>query len=254
MENEDLENLIRGSSCLRSCTASGAKRFIVYKRDWCGLLCQIVIPLVLVLFGLWLTSGPTKLVQSPPRPLSTGFYPYRQRILMNEQPVNITNGDGTTDDNLMGADIAKMLPNSTEAFEVKYTGNMSYNEFYNEVYAARNEGEPYPYRFGSYQIYKASKKDNLYQVINFLNVTSQDVSALYPQYMYQAILRAATGDEKLEFNVVTTPMPIYQMFKDKAEANRALDFTFMTAIALALIPCVMVQFILNEREFHLKHQ
>jgi len=28
----------------------------------------------------------------------------------------------------------------------------------------------------------------------------------------------------------------------------------MSAIALALIPCVMVQFILNERELALKHQ
>ena len=69
------ENLIRGSSCVRSCTASSAKRYIIYKRDWCGLLCQIVIPITLVLFGLWLTSGPSKLTQSPPRHLSTGWYP-----------------------------------------------------------------------------------------------------------------------------------------------------------------------------------
>ena len=33
------ENLIRGSSCARSCTASTAKRLVLYKRDWCGLLC-----------------------------------------------------------------------------------------------------------------------------------------------------------------------------------------------------------------------
>ena len=33
------ENLIRGSSCVRSCTASTAKRIVIYKRDWCGLLC-----------------------------------------------------------------------------------------------------------------------------------------------------------------------------------------------------------------------
>jgi hypothetical protein len=59
--DDDAENLIRGSSCTRSCTASAAKRYIIYKRDWCGLLCQVVIPLILVLFGLWLTSGPSKL-------------------------------------------------------------------------------------------------------------------------------------------------------------------------------------------------
>lgn len=61
LDPDNAENLIRGSSCVRSCSASSAKRFIIYKRDWCGLICQIVIPLILVLFGLWLTSGPSKL-------------------------------------------------------------------------------------------------------------------------------------------------------------------------------------------------
>ena len=126
-EEDDAQNLIRGSSCVRSCTASSAKRFIIYKRDWCGLLCQIVIPLTLVLFGLWLTSGPSKLVQSPPRHLSTGWYPYKQRILMNEKPVNMT-GDGN---DVMGSELFAMLPNSTEAFEVKYVDNLNYTEFYN---------------------------------------------------------------------------------------------------------------------------
>lgn len=131
---------------MRSCTASGAKRVIIYKRDWCGLLCQIVIPLVLVLFGLWMTSGPSKLMQSPPRPLSTGFYPYKQRILMNENPVNMT-GDGN---DVMGSELYAMLPNATDAFEVSYHDNLNYTEFYDAVFAARQDGDPFPYRYGSY--------------------------------------------------------------------------------------------------------
>jgi len=81
-EEEAIENLIRGSSCVRSASANSGKRLIMYKRDWCGLICQVVIPLTLVLFGLWLTNGPSKLHQSPPRPLSTGYFD-KQRILMN---------------------------------------------------------------------------------------------------------------------------------------------------------------------------
>lgn len=128
------ENLIRGSSCVRSCTASSAKRYIIYKRDWCGLLCQIVIPLILVLFGLWLTSGPSKLVQSPPRNLSTGFYPPKQRILMSDMPY-VTADDGG---DFTGEQFYKMLPNSTDAFEVEYVANTtSYVEFYDQVYEAR---------------------------------------------------------------------------------------------------------------------
>ena len=81
-----------------------------------------------------------------------------------------------------------------------------------------------------------------------MNITSQDVTALYPQFMYTALLRAATGNEDLEFNVINAPFPIYQMFKDKEEAAKAVNFTFMVAVALALIPCAMIQFVLNERE------
>jgi ATP-binding cassette subfamily A (ABC1) protein 3 len=72
--------------------------------------------------------------------------------------------------------------------------------------------------------------------------------------MYTAILRVATGKPDLNFNMITTPFPVYQLMKDYEQAAGAFDFIFMTAIALALIPCVMVQFILNEREKQLKHQ
>ena len=108
------------------------------------------------------------------------------------------------------------------------------------MYEHRLDGDPYPYRYGSYQVFRANRIANLYQIGVFINVTSQDVSALYSQYMYTAILRAATDTPDLEFNIVSRPFPIYQEFKDQEEASRATDFTFMVAIALALVPCVMI--------------
>ena len=155
---DDGVNLIRGSSTIRSCTASAAKRIIIYKRDWCGLLCQVIIPIVLVLFGLWLQAKPSKLTQSPPRAISTEYYPYKQRMIMNEMPVNQTGVNDAT-----GLEIAQAFPNYTDAFEVtKFTKNMSYMDFYDEVFAARNEGDNYPYRYGSFNIYTAQKDLNDY--------------------------------------------------------------------------------------------
>ena len=58
----------------------------------------------------------------------------------------------------------------------------------------------------------------------------------------------------MNFDVTSTPYPIYAKFKELEEAGKAYDFVFMTAIAMALIPCVMIQFILQERECQLKHQ
>jgi len=65
---------------------------------------------------------------------------------MNEKPVNMTN-DGN---DVMGSELFAMLPNSTEAFEVKYVDDLNYTEFYNQVYEARNDLPLYPYRYGSY--------------------------------------------------------------------------------------------------------
>jgi len=169
---------------------------------------------------------------------------------MSTNPVNMT-GDGF---DVTGAELFANMPNATSAFEVTYVDIENYTDFYNAVYEARNDAPLYPYRYGSYQIYQANKKSNLYNIVNYLNVTSQDVTALYPQYIYQSILRVATGDPDFVFDVTSTPYPIYQKFKDIEEAAGAYDFVFMSAIALALIPCVMVQFILNERELALKHQ
>jgi len=146
IDENDGQNLIRGSSCVRSCSASSAKRVMIYKRDWCGLLCQIVIPVTLVLFGLWLQSGPIKIQQSPPRIMSTGFYPDKQRLLINKNPVLMAN-DGF---DVSGEELFAALPNSTSAFEATYTGNLTYNDFYNAVYEARNELPLFPYRYGSY--------------------------------------------------------------------------------------------------------
>ena len=72
--------------------------------------------------------------------------------------------------------------------------------------------------------------------------------------MYTAILRTATQDPNFIFDITSTPFPIYQKYKDLEDAAGAYDYVFMAAIALALIPCVMIQFILNERELQLKHQ
>ena len=101
-------------------------------------------------------------------------------MLMNENPVDMV-GDGF---DVPSADIFANWPNATQ-FEVDYvTEDMNYTEFYNAVFEARNNEPMYPYRYGSFQVYHANKNDQTWAVINYLNVTSQDVTAMYPQYLY----------------------------------------------------------------------
>jgi len=83
---EESENIVAKSSCCKSTGALMTKRFHIYKRDKCGLMCELVIPIFLVILGLafcevgWLTSSPAFM-------LETSAYPSPQRMLFNQDNV-----------------------------------------------------------------------------------------------------------------------------------------------------------------------
>ena len=79
------------------------------------------------------------------------------------------------------------------------------------------------------------------------------MTALYPQFIYESILKTATGDSDFTFQVTTQPFPVFYVFKEREKAGNAFDFAFMVGIGLSLIPTVIVSFILKEREENLKH-
>ncbi len=79
------------------CSQLGAlikKRLLIYSRDKCGLICEILIPITLVIIGLsllqvgWLTD-------SAAYDLNTSAYPGPQRVLFNENNVAPTKSQFT---------------------------------------------------------------------------------------------------------------------------------------------------------------
>ena len=79
----------------------------MYRRDWCGIICEVIVPIVMVIVGLHFATGASKLSSGPPRFVSTGLLPNPQRIIINKTPVNATGDDFT------GEDLVAHLPNST---------------------------------------------------------------------------------------------------------------------------------------------
>lgn len=73
----------------------------------------------------------------------------------------------------------------------------------------------------------------------------------FSQYMYQSILK--TVDDSIVFNVETVPFPIFYVFESRVASGQALDFAVLVSIACALIPCVIISYIIKEREMQLKH-
>jgi len=81
------ENLVGNGSLCESIKALLVKRFNIYKRDKCGLVCEVLVPVILVVLGLsalqvaWLTD-------SPAFTLDTSAYPGPQRVLFNDAVIS----------------------------------------------------------------------------------------------------------------------------------------------------------------------
>ena len=46
------EYLVRGSGMCVTLGATTTKRFIMYRRDWCGIICEVIVPIFMVIIGL----------------------------------------------------------------------------------------------------------------------------------------------------------------------------------------------------------
>jgi ATP-binding cassette subfamily A (ABC1) protein 3 len=79
------------------------------------------------------------------------------------------------------------------------------------------------------------------------------VSILYQQYLYQAILRTALNNPKLNFTVTTTPYPVTAWAVNNLKGTSPFFIVFFVSISFALIPAAMISFIMSEREKNLKH-
>lgn len=187
-EEAEQENLVGKGSVFGNISALLAKRFHIYKRDRGGLCCEVFVPIILVIFGLGLTKIDF-LKTSPTTLLEPSAYPLKQRLLMNNEPI-LTDGTFYT-----GTDFYNNLPSVSSSFSVTYDETATnYQDFYNQVFEQSTIGAEKPYRFGSYQIYEANSDTDQYRINSFMNLTSPDVTAYFPQFMYESVLKTATGN------------------------------------------------------------
>lgn len=85
MFKDAAERESRQSLCL-SIKALIVKRFRIYSRDRCGLICEIIIPIILVIAGLlFLQVGWT--TNSPSFALDVDAYPSPQTMMFNKDNV-----------------------------------------------------------------------------------------------------------------------------------------------------------------------
>ena len=155
-----------------------------------------------------------------------------------------------TEDMALARETAKLIEGGLdiEAYEFDL-----FSQFSDDHFAQRQLGDPKPYRFGSYLVFEANYTDHHYKVINFVNTTSQDVAAAYPQFMYESILRTATGQSYFQFKLVTHPFPILEEYRDAERETSIISLLFVVAVGFSLIPATLIGQVMHERESGLKH-
>lgn len=149
------------------------------------------------------------------------------------------------------AGFGENLPDA-DNFNVKYIDEQKDSDEFN-ILISESAREYPPYSYGSYQIYEADPDSKQYQFISYVNLTSQDSSALFPQFMYESILKEATNDPEFSFKVRNTPYPPVSSYIENWQAINSSLIVFVTAIGYSVSITAIVSYLVVERRDGLKH-
>lgn len=244
------DRLIGNATLGSSIKALLIKRFHLYKRDKTAICCEVVVPFMCVLIGCILNNinfsqkSYTLLVEP-------SMYPSPQRILMNDQAV--TSGsyvDQSIDPNVL----YNNLPGTFGA-DGNWDGQFNSSgiistQFYNKVYDLSLSGNPNPYRYGSYEIYRSDLGNQQYEFATMMNITSAMVTAYYPQFMYESILKSAVN---VDMNLNTVPFPTMYQLSLRSSSQNAFGYGAYVGFAFCFMPCAIISFIVMERVENLRH-
>lgn len=87
-----------------------------------------------------------------------------------------------------------------------------------------------------------------------LNATSQDVVVMYPQFMFESILKTASGNPHLNVSLTSVPFKINpKKQQDEREDANGIYVAFVIGIAFSLVPASIITRLVGERENGLYH-
>jgi len=178
------------------------QRWSNYKRNKYLIFSDAILPAILLLLGVGLSQLKIDWTQ-PSRVITPSRLPLPQTVYINKSPV-VQSSDVTVEE------LFEDLPNQDSSFIALYdsdwdSATTTVEDFSDSIfYSAKTE---LPYMYGAYEIYEADKVNNHYQFLTFVNITSQDAPGLYPQFMYESILKTATGNDDFKFKIRNTPYP-----------------------------------------------
>ena len=131
---------------------------------------------------------------------------------------------------------------------------MSANQFADQItnMGSKKASVTAPNMYGSYLIYEADNANKQYSFITYVNSTSQDAAGLFPQFMYESILRDALNNEELSFKIKTSPLPRAKIAGYSEDNHAVLGVIYCSAVTYGLVISNIVSYLVIEKQSGLK--
>lgn len=108
-------------------------------------------------------------------------------------------------------------------------------------------GTQEPYIYSSYEMFQADNEKHEYKFVTYSNLTSPASVAIFPQFMYESILKVATNDPEFEFKTRTVPYPPTYEQQRRIATSDAGSIIFFAAIAYSIVITVTISYLVVER-------
>jgi len=217
------------------------KRVQYAKRDKRGLICEMVLPILMVIGGI-IIAGSSTSKDLKSLVLNNGMYDYQFQMDYN----SMVNG-------------AAIDPNFITQFDNAWINakGISANTlaaFDSQVVADQGPGLTSPINVFSILMQSYDDTNNQYGYTAFLDTRAQEGSAYAMNEINNAILRTATGNTSKTIRVVIAPFLKTEGAKSIDKIFGGLIYAFVLSISMSLLPASLITYIVKERELNSKHQ
>ena len=209
------------------------KRFIYFSRDLGGLICEIILPIAIVIIGLAITK--ISFINDPPK-LTINTDIYGQDFTINEYPQITTNDDI----------LNQFKPKISEA-NVDLIQTADIEKFNEDIFQQRSDDQTLAYHVGNYG-------NSGYEYTVFYNITAPFAPYVGINSMNNALLRYYSGDDSAYIKMNLDPMPLTSNVRHFEDTVDGFISVMLIGLAFSFIPASLIVFIIKERELNAKHQ
>ena len=234
LEDKDLEELrMKSSSSIFLMQMKGLmkKRFIYFSRDIGGLICEVFLPIIIVIIGLSLTK--INFVKDP------SYLDLTPDVYGNDFYINKYAQYGQSDD--ISRFMKKDIPSEFVLDSATKTA------FDNDIYDRRSDEQTMAYFIESYN-------QSRFNYTVFFNVTAPYSVYIGINDINNAILKQFSGNDDAYIKMSLKPFGQTSGVKSIEDIIDGQIIVFLLGLAFSFIPASLIVYIIKERELNAKHQ